>query len=205
MALCRVCRSRTFQPKLMPFFGSVRRRLISLSRSISSPGSWKRRADQPSTRSSTAPADVLEGRCRLLRPREPSGPTVIVVDASVIATALADDGRDGDKARHRLRGELLHAPDLIDLEVTSVLRGRLSGGHLDARRAALALEDLRSLPLRRVAALELIGRCWELRDNLTVYDAAYIALAEMLNLTLLTGDAKMAKAPGPRCSVEILR
>jgi predicted nucleic acid-binding protein len=130
---------------------------------------------------------------------------VIVVDAGIIAVALADDGSDGDNARHRLRGEVLTAPDLIDLEVTSVLRGRLAGGHIDARRAALALEDLRSLPLRRVAALELVGRCWELRDNLTVYDAAYVALAEILDVTLLTGDARMARAPGPRCSIEILR
>ncbi len=133
------------------------------------------------------------------------GRTVIVVDAGVVAVALADDGSDGDKARYRLRGEVLSAPDLLDLEVTSVLRGRLLDGHLVARRAGLALDDLRSLPVRRVAAGPLIERCWELRDNLTVYDAAYVALAEMLDVVLLTGDTRMASAPGPRCHIEVLR
>lgn len=130
---------------------------------------------------------------------------MIVVDASVLAVAIADDGPEGDRVRDRLRGEALTAPDLIDPEVTSVLRGRLSGGYLDARRAALALEDLRALPLQRVPALRLIPRCWELRDNLNVYDAAYVALAEALDVPLLTGDTRMARASGPQCTLELLR
>lgn len=96
------------------------------------------------------------------------------------------------------------APDLIDLEVTSVLRGRLTGGYLDARRAALALEDLRALPLKRVPALQLIVRCWELSDNLTVYEAAYVALAEAFGVTLVTGDTRMARASRPRCLIETM-
>jgi predicted nucleic acid-binding protein len=108
-------------------------------------------------------------------PPGPCAPSVLVVDASVVAVALADDGTDGDRTRARLRGEALAAPDLLDLEVTSVLRGRLAGGHLDARRAELALTDLLDLPLQRVPARHLVGRCWELRNNLTVYDAAYVA------------------------------
>jgi predicted nucleic acid-binding protein len=103
---------------------------------------------------------------------------VLVVDASVLATALADDAGDGDRARARLRGEALAAPDLVDLEVTSVLRGRLAGGHISTRRAELALTDLIALPLQRLPSVRLVTRCWELRDNLTVYDAAYVALAE---------------------------
>jgi predicted nucleic acid-binding protein len=129
---------------------------------------------------------------------------VLVVDASVLATALADDGDDGDRARARLRGESLAAPDLVDLEVTSVLRGRLAGGHLDQRRADLALTDLLSLPLRRVPALRLVPRCWELRENLTVYDAAYVALAETLDATLLTADARLSRAPGSSCLIELV-
>jgi predicted nucleic acid-binding protein len=129
---------------------------------------------------------------------------VLVVDASVLATALADDGDDGDRARARLRGEALAAPDLVDLEVTSVLRGRLAGGHLDERRATLALADLLSLPLQRAPALRLVTRCWELKENLTVHDAAYIALAELLDATLLTADARLARAPGPRCRIELV-
>ena len=129
---------------------------------------------------------------------------MLVVDASVLAVALADDGVDGDSARARLRGESLAAPDLLDLEVTSVLRGRLAGGHLDLRRAQLALGDLMDLPLRRVPARHLIGRCWELRDNLSVYDAAYVALAEALAATLLTADTRLARAPGTRCRIDVL-
>ena len=130
---------------------------------------------------------------------------MLVVDASVLATALADDTDDGDRARARLRGETLAAPDLIDLEVTSVLRGRVSGGHLDLRRADLALGDLLDLPLQRVPARQLVPRCWELRENLTVYDAVYVALAEVLDATLVTADGRLARANGPRCRVELIR
>ena len=130
---------------------------------------------------------------------------MLVVDASVLAVALADDSRDGDKARARLRGAQLAAPELVDLEVASVLRGQLAGGHLEVRRAELALADLVDLPLQRAPHRKLLTRCWELRANLTVYDAAYVALAEVLDADLLTGDARLAKAPGPRCRIEILR
>jgi predicted nucleic acid-binding protein len=130
---------------------------------------------------------------------------VIVVDASVLAPALADDGADGDRARSRLLGEALAAPELIDLETVSVLRGRVRSGQLDARRAALALTDLAELPLQRAAHRPLLARCWELRDNLTTYDASYVALAELLELPLITADAGLANAPGPRCAIELLR
>ncbi len=130
---------------------------------------------------------------------------MIVVDASVLATALGDDGPDGDCARTRLRGERLSAPELVDLEVTLVLRRQVQGGEVDIRRAALALADLAALPLRRAPHKPLLARCWELRDNLTVYDASYVALAEALDVTLLTGDGRLARAPGPRCRVEMLR
>jgi predicted nucleic acid-binding protein len=76
---------------------------------------------------------------------------------------------------------------------------------MDARRAALALADLTAMPLRRAPHRALLGRCWELRDNLTVYDAAYVALAEALDVTLLTGDGRLARATGPRCRIEELR
>lgn len=130
---------------------------------------------------------------------------MIVVDASVIVTALADDGSDGDRARDRLRGERLAAPHLLDLEVTSAWRRLVAGGELDERRARLALADLQGLRVDRVRHEALLDRCWELRDNLTVYDAAYVALAELLDVTLLTADGKFAKTPGPRCAIEVLR
>jgi len=129
---------------------------------------------------------------------------VIVADASVLAVALGDDGPDGDHARTRLRGERLTAPELVDLEVISVWRRQVRAGSVDARRAALALADLAALPLRRAAHRPLLARCWELRDNLTVYDAAYVALAEALDVTLLTGDRRLSRAAGPRCHIEVL-
>ena len=130
---------------------------------------------------------------------------MIVADASVLAVALADDGPDGDHARARLRGERLTAPELVDLEVISVWRRQVRAGAVDARRAALALADLAALPLRRAAHRPLLARCWELRDNLTVYDASYVALAEALDVTLLTGDGRLSRAAGPRCRIEVLQ
>jgi predicted nucleic acid-binding protein len=93
---------------------------------------------------------------------------------------------------------------LIDLETTSVIRGQSRAGQLDARRAGLAITDLLELPLRRAPHRPLLARCWELRENLTIYDAAYVALAEVLDVVLLTADARLAKAPGPRCEIELL-
>jgi predicted nucleic acid-binding protein len=129
---------------------------------------------------------------------------VLVVDASIVAVALADDGTDGDAVRARLRGERLVAPELIDLEIGSVLRRRAAAGQVDDRRARMALQDLVAIPLQRARHVELLNRCWELRRNLTFYDAAYVALAEALRTTLLTGDRKLAKAPGPTCHIEML-
>jgi predicted nucleic acid-binding protein len=130
---------------------------------------------------------------------------VLVVDASVLATALADDGTDGDTARGYLLTQELAAPELIDLEVASVLRRQLSVARLDLRRAQLALADLFDLPMLRAPHRPLLGRCWELRDNLSVYDAAYVALAEALGTSLLTADSRLAKAPGIKCTVEVVK
>jgi len=129
---------------------------------------------------------------------------VIVVDASVVATALADDGGDGDAARARLRGERLTAPQLIDLEVPSVWRRHVSDGRLEQRRALLALADLRAMPIDRVPHLPLLERCWELRENVTIYDASYVALAELRGVPLLTADGRLAAAPGVQCEIEVL-
>ena len=129
---------------------------------------------------------------------------MIVVDASVLVTALADDGADGDRARDRIRHERLLAPHLIDVEVISAWRRLAAAGELDDRRAAFAMEDLRSLRIDRVPHGPLASRCWELRDNITTYDAMYVALAELTEVSLLTADAKLAASPGPRCPMELL-
>lgn len=130
---------------------------------------------------------------------------MLVVDASALVPALADDGSDGATARSRLWGQRLAAPELIDLEATSVIRRQFRGGHLDARRAELALTDLVDLPLRRAPHRPLLARCWELRENVTVYDAAYVALAELLDVVLVTADARLTKASGLRCRLDLLQ
>jgi predicted nucleic acid-binding protein len=131
---------------------------------------------------------------------------VIVVDASVLVAALADDGADGDRARERLAGEeRLAAPALIDLEVASVIRRQHRGGAIDERRGAFALADLALMPLQRVPHTTLLPRIWALRDNLTVYDAAYVTLAEAIHCPLLTADRRLAASPGIECAVEVLR
>ena len=129
---------------------------------------------------------------------------MIVVDASVIAPALADDDADGDRAREHLYGQRLVAPELLDLEVVTVIRKALFAGVLDERRAAIALADLADLDLERVSHRPLLVRIWELHRNITPYDAAYVALAETIEATLVTADRRLAQAPGPRCQIEYL-
>lgn len=129
---------------------------------------------------------------------------MIVVDAGVLATALADDGDDGRRVRARLAGEDLAAPAMIDLEVTSVVRKALLAKLLTEERAALALADLIELPMERVPHTGLLRRVWELRHNVSPYDAAYVALAEILSAPLLTGDGRLAAASGTRCRIEHL-
>lgn len=85
-----------------------------------------------------------------------------------------------------------------------MIRRQSQAGHLDLRRAVFALTDLVELPLRRAPHRPLLARCWELRHNLTVCDAAYVALAEVLDIVLLTADARLANAPGPRCEIELI-
>jgi predicted nucleic acid-binding protein len=93
---------------------------------------------------------------------------------------------------------------LADLEVASVLRRAALAGRLDDRRAGQALADLDALPLRRAPHVPLLPRIWELHRNVTVYDAAYIALAEALDVPLVTSDQRLGRAPGARCEVELV-
>ena len=129
---------------------------------------------------------------------------MIVVDASVIAAALGDDGSDGKRARDSFAGEDLFAPELIDLEVSSVWRRAMRTGQLSQQRTLEALADLADLPLTRAPHGPLLGRVWELRVKLTPYDAVYIALAEALGVALVTADRRLARAPGIRCETKLL-
>ena len=105
----------------------------------------------------------------------------------------------------RIGHEAAIAPHLLDLEVASVLRSMLRRGAIPEPVALTALRELAALPIMCVLHGPLLARCWELRDNLTVYDAAYVALAETTDATLLTSDRRLAGAPGVRCEVELLR
>ncbi len=123
----------------------------------------------------------------------------------MLVPALSADNPDGDRCRTALRARRLIAPELIDVEIISALRCHRRAGRLDDRRAGLALTDLRALPMRRVSHRRLVRRCWELRGNLTAYDAAYVALAELLDLPLVTADSRLAASPDLPCRVELLR
>lgn len=131
---------------------------------------------------------------------------MIVLDASVLVPALADDGEDGRRARIRLRGEAVTAPEVVDLEVASALRRGVSRGEVDRERGELALRDLARMPLVRASHRSLIGGIWALREALTPYDAAYVALAELLGVPLLTADRKLERAADAcGCAVELVR
>ena len=113
---------------------------------------------------------------------------MLVVDASVIAPAVADGGPDGDACRARIKGQSLAAPDLLRIEVVSVIRRQLASGALTATQATGAIEDLLDLPITVYPTAALLRRAWELRDNATAYDACYVALSEALGCAMVTAD-----------------
>jgi predicted nucleic acid-binding protein len=125
---------------------------------------------------------------------------VIVVDASAALAALLNAG----PARRALAIEQLHAPHLIDSEVANGLRRATGALQLDADAAWAALDAWRRLGMTRYPAHSLLDRVWELRDNLSAYDATYVALAELLGCSLLTADGRLGRAPGTRCAITVV-
>lgn len=121
---------------------------------------------------------------------------MIVLDASVTIEVLLQTPAGRDLTSRLLDpGESLHAPHLIDLEVAQVLRRFVTAGELHAERGTEAIVDLADLPLVRYPHDLFLPRIWQLRQNLTAYDAAYVALAEALDAPLLTRDRRLATAP----------
>lgn len=129
---------------------------------------------------------------------------MIVVDASAVLEVLLNT-RVGARLADRLLapGETLHAPHLIDVEVAQVLRRYSRTRELDDARGQEALEDLADLPLTRYPHGLLLPRIWELRDNVTAYDAAYVALAEALDAPLVTLDAALKSSRAHRARIEL--
>ena len=127
---------------------------------------------------------------------------MLVLDASVVVE-LVLRGPGAARIEERLfrEGETLHAPELLDLEVTHTLRRLVLRGSMTAARARLALDVLAVFPVSRYRHGMLIDRVWELRANLTAYDASYVALAELGKATLVTLDERLANAPGIQCQV----
>lgn len=129
---------------------------------------------------------------------------MLVVDASVLAPVVADDGSDGRRFRERLRAETVVGPDLLRIEVSSVLRRHANHGRLTPQQADAAIADLLAFPLTVYPTGPLLRRVWELRQDVTAYDACYVALAEAVGYPLVTADRRLASAPGIRCAVEVV-
>ena len=128
---------------------------------------------------------------------------MLVVDASVLAPVVADGDTDGKRFRQRLHDETVVGPDLLRIEVTSVLRRHALAGLITPDEAGLAMKDLLAFPIMVFPTAPLLSRVWELRQNLTAYDSCYVALAEAIDRPLLTADRRLAHAPGLRCTVEL--
>lgn len=130
---------------------------------------------------------------------------MIVADASIVVSALLSTSGAGARARERLcQDPDLHVPHLLDVEVTAALRRRVRLGQTDPDTAVEVLGDLADLAAMRWDHEPLLRRVWELRENVTAYDACYVVLAEMLDAELVTSDVRLARAPGLRCTVDVL-
>lgn len=126
---------------------------------------------------------------------------MIVLDASAAVLALFNDG----DARRSLATEAVAVPHLADSEILNAIRAQVLRGDVGSGDAGAALNRWARLGLRRFAVVGLLTRIWELRDNLTAYDATYVALAEALACELVTADARLARAPGPTCAITVVR
>ncbi|MFD9064270.1 type II toxin-antitoxin system VapC family toxin [Kitasatospora purpeofusca] len=130
------------------------------------------------------------------------GRPMIVVDASALVLALADEGERGTAARAELAadGEWV-APEHVVVEVMQSLRGLCLARELDAERVRELTAELPRLAIRKIPVEPLLGRIWELKDNLTPDDAAYVAVAELVGAPLVTADLRLMRATGPRCEI----
>lgn len=131
--------------------------------------------------------------------------SLAVIDASVLtAFYAADDPRREQVAARLATGDALFAPAHVDAEVVSALRGLAVHNAVLRRAVPNALRHLAAFPVRRMPLAPLLARMWQLRENVTAYDAAYVALAEHLDGPVVTCDSKLAAATGPRCAFDLI-
>lgn len=129
---------------------------------------------------------------------------MIVIDASCLFEVVTDTPL-AESIRGRLAQDPDHAaPHIVDIEVLSLIRRESLRGNLDETSSLLAVDDLRSWPGERYGHRALLDRAWELRHTVRGWDAAYVALAEVLRATLITLDARLARATGPSCRIEVI-
>ena len=129
---------------------------------------------------------------------------MIVLDASALLELLLGTARAGTiGARALSSGEDVHAPHLLDVEIVQALRRLVRLEQITTERAEQALEDLESLVIERHPHRDLLPRIWQLRESLTAYDGAYVALAEALDAPLLTCDAKLGRSHGHGATIEV--
>lgn len=130
---------------------------------------------------------------------------MIVVDASALLEFLLQTSR-GTRVEARIfrDGDELHVPHLVDVEIVQALRRLVRAGEVSPARADEAIEDLTDFDVHRHAHLDLLGRAWKLRDNISAYDAMYVALAEAIQAPIVTCDGPLAKAPGHRARIEVI-
>lgn len=125
---------------------------------------------------------------------------MIVLDASAVVLGLMNDG----EARSMLRERALACPHLADSEIAHALRAQVLRGDVRVADATRALETWARLGVERVGVSGLLSRIWELRDNLSAYDATYVAVAEAVEAPLVTADGRLARVPGVRCSITVV-
>ena len=130
---------------------------------------------------------------------------MIVVDASALLEFLLQTSL-GERVEARLfrEDDELHAPHLVDVEIAQGLRRLVRTGEVSSGRADDAIADLTDLDLHRHPHLDLLGRVWKLRDNISAYDAVYVALAEAMDAPIVTCDGPLAKSPGHRARIEVI-
>lgn len=129
---------------------------------------------------------------------------MLVLDASTLYEVVADTPHKAIVLQ-RLEADPDHAaPHVIDVEVMNIVRDHLLRGLLDRTAANQAIEDLHDWPGERFGHRVLLSRAWQLRDNVRGWDAFYVALAEALGATLITSDARLGRATGPECNIEVV-